>query len=369
MDINAKSLDSSHRRELFPTSMRRLVAPGSLGSRVAIVTRTKNRPILLARALASVLSQTHQNWHLYLVNDGGDPQPVDKLVERHQSAFAGRISVLQHPQSLGMEAASNAALAVAEGDFIVVHDDDDSWKPPFLATAVEFLNRADSSRYAAVVANCTVVRERIDGNSVIEEGREAWGFWRDHVDLATMLSRNAFPPIGLLIRKSVVDAVGPYNPALPVLGDWDYNLRILMVGDIATIPEPLVYYHQRRAQDSYGNSVVSGASQHERYDVLYRNSMVRELLAKEPRYLGLIHVLMRHAEEEKARLLSRIEQMQCAMHSDREMLSAHLSRIEQMQNAHLPTLARLNTALRPLRAIWRRGYPVRRVVAKLRRRI
>jgi len=42
---------------------------------VAIIMRTKNRPILLARALKSVLEQEYQNWHLYLINDGGEIKP------------------------------------------------------------------------------------------------------------------------------------------------------------------------------------------------------------------------------------------------------------------------------------------------------
>ena len=43
---------------------------------VDIVTRTKDRPLLIWRCVESVFIQTHQNWRHIIVNDGGD---ADKL--------------------------------------------------------------------------------------------------------------------------------------------------------------------------------------------------------------------------------------------------------------------------------------------------
>ena len=40
--------------------------------RVAIITRTKDRPFLLPRAIDSVLKQTQGDWIHVIVNDGGD---------------------------------------------------------------------------------------------------------------------------------------------------------------------------------------------------------------------------------------------------------------------------------------------------------
>ena len=65
-------------RQASPPRSRAALEPS--GS-VAVVMRTKDRPVLLPRALASVLSQTHQNWRLYLVNDGGDRQAFDAVLD------------------------------------------------------------------------------------------------------------------------------------------------------------------------------------------------------------------------------------------------------------------------------------------------
>ncbi|WP_368859267.1 glycosyltransferase family A protein, partial [Xenorhabdus bovienii] len=60
---------------------------------VGIVTRTKNRAVLLRRALESVKDQTYPHWQLVIVNDGGQPEPVDALVN---SVFGNdkRVSVI-----------------------------------------------------------------------------------------------------------------------------------------------------------------------------------------------------------------------------------------------------------------------------------
>ena len=77
-------------------------------NKVAIITRTKNRVLLLDRAVKSVLCQTFDNWQHVIVNDGGDANPVDELVDRYLDQYAGRLTVIHNTQSKGMEAASRS---------------------------------------------------------------------------------------------------------------------------------------------------------------------------------------------------------------------------------------------------------------------
>ncbi|MCB4769144.1 glycosyltransferase [Ancylobacter sp. Lp-2] len=283
------------------------------GSRVAVVTRTRNRNLLLGRAVASVLGQTHADWHLYIVNDGGDAEAVEATVAPHREAFAGRLTVIHNPVSLGMEAASNRALVMAQaqthatGDFLVVHDDDDAWHPDFLKETVGFLQREENRRYAAVLTRMTRVYERLEPDRVVELYREPWHDWQPHLDGLQLLSRNLFCPIAFVIRMSVVRQIGFYNDTLPVIGDWDYNLRVFAVGDIGTIDQPLAYYHLRpEATGSYGNSVEAGRALHARYNVLYRNALLRTHLNADPGAGGsimtLLHVIADYREMVRQRL-------------------------------------------------------------------
>ena len=47
--------------------------------KVAIITRTKNRCLLLRRAIESVLAQSFADWTHVIVNDGGNRYEVDLL--------------------------------------------------------------------------------------------------------------------------------------------------------------------------------------------------------------------------------------------------------------------------------------------------
>lgn len=119
-------------KHVFPNSQS-LVAKDTLGSKVSIITRTKNRPALLVRAIYSVLSQTHEDWELIIINDGGNKKCVEEVILKFASSLNNRLHIVHHEVSKGMEAASNAGLKLATGDFLIIHDDDDAWHPDFEA--------------------------------------------------------------------------------------------------------------------------------------------------------------------------------------------------------------------------------------------
>jgi glycosyltransferase involved in cell wall biosynthesis len=146
---------------IFPNSMATL-RDDTTGDGVDIVMRTKDRPALLGRALASVVQQRHANWHLYVVNDGGEAAPVDALVATFADGLAGRITVIHNPASLGMSAAANAGMSRGTSPFIAVHDDDDSWDVSYLATATSFLLAPQNRRFGAVLTKWLRVSERFD---------------------------------------------------------------------------------------------------------------------------------------------------------------------------------------------------------------
>jgi glycosyltransferase involved in cell wall biosynthesis len=365
---------------LFPTSM---VGLGVINEsrKVTIITRTKNRPILLARALSSVLSQTYTDWELIVVNDGGDESEVTSLLAQYERAFSDRLKVIHHLESKGMEAASNAGLRIATGDYLVVHDDDDSWKPDFLKATVDFLSRPTNSRFAAVATNCEVIQEQIFENSVVTTAKFPWGFWHDRVDIIDLARTNSFPPISLVIRMSAVELIGGFNDALPVLGDWEYNLRVFSVGDIGTIDEPLAYYHLRVNQDgTYGNTVTSGAKMHHDYNVLLRNSLVRLAILQDPSRLGILNLALTALDNLESKVahqitestsrvsnqvvdvLNQVIEQQSRQAAEVELLLLITKRLEDKSNT-------VDQALWPLKWVWRKVLPTLRFIARVRGRI
>jgi glycosyltransferase involved in cell wall biosynthesis len=245
--------------------------------RVSIVTRTKNRPALLGRAIESALGQTMASWEMVIVNDGGDCAPVDALVKKVAKRAAGRIRVVHNPKSMGMEAASNCALKVARGEFVVIHDDDDSWLPAFLEKTVAHLDGADAC-VAGVVTHSARITERLEDDTVTILGSEPYTPGLMAITLMAMARTNMFPPIAFVYRRSALKTIGKYNPGLPVLGDWEFNLRFLECYEIEVIPELLANYHIRPSTKSgiYSNTVIGGLDLHLKYDTRLRNELMRQ---------------------------------------------------------------------------------------------
>lgn len=251
---------------------------------VAIITRTKNRPILLRRALESVIHQTYVDWFLVVVNDGGEKAPVNALIKEYADQLKGKHKIVHNKDSLGMEAASNKGIAAEDSTYVVIHDDDDAWHPGFLQRSVDYIeNNTMYPNLGGVVCVIEKVVERIEGDTVTELYREDCREWIKALTLWNFCHQNCFPPISFLYKREVYEKIGgPYNEKLPVLGDWEFNLRFLEQYDIGFIPEVLAYYYHREASTNsqYSNTVVDGVDKHQFYKNLLCNQLLREDLAQ-----------------------------------------------------------------------------------------
>lgn len=248
---------------------------------VCVVTRTKDRALLLTRAARSIGNQTYQDYIWVVVNDGGDPDPVQKVIDAAPVARE-RVKLTHNAQSMGMEAASNIGIRQTDSQYLVIHDDDDSWEPDFLAKTVAFLDGPEGERYGGVVTYSTYVSELIRDEEVVELSRTPYQDKLTGVDLDAIIDRNLYPPISFLFRRSVHDQIGGFDETLPVLGDWLFNMEFLLRANVGVLPELLALYHHRDRSDltrpEYRNTVVDQLAVHQKYTSLVRNSFLRRNL-------------------------------------------------------------------------------------------
>jgi FkbM family methyltransferase len=250
---------------------------------VGIVTRTKDRMVLLRRALESVRDQSYPDWQLVVVNDGGASEPVDWLIGE---VFSGdpRVRVIHHQESRGMEAASNAGLARLDTDYAIIHDDDDSWAPEFLSVMIGTLRRRQEifASVRGIVCRSNEVYETVLGNEIIIERVEPWKFlYSDSLDegflsIQRVLIRNQFPSIAFIFDLPAAKKLGLFDEGLPLLGDWDFHTRFALLHDVWVHTEYLAFYHHRvSAGGSIGNSTRTGADKHRLYNQKIRNELIR----------------------------------------------------------------------------------------------
>lgn len=248
---------------------------------VAVITRTRDRPLLLRRAVQSVLNQSYPHWVHVIVNDGGDPRDVEAVVGPHREAYKGRLIVVSHPESLGMEAASNTGIRASSSRYVIIHDDDDSLDRDFLKEAVCYLGAPPLPQIQGVITLANRVDEEVEHDSILEKKRSLYKHIEHCVRIDDTARANSFPPISFLFRRSVLDEVGWFDEDLPVLGDWDFNLRFLTKYDIGVIPKVLANYHHRPKieRGGMGNTIYAQRDVHGFVEAFIRNRYLRTSLA------------------------------------------------------------------------------------------
>lgn len=260
-------------------------------AKISIITRTKDRPILLERAVKSVIHQSFADWEHVIVNDGGNPDNVNMIVAQFSTEYAGRIKVIHNPTSVGMEEASNIGIRDSAGEYLVIHDDDDSWDNMFLLEMLETIEkeRKKNAHIRGIACQSMRIDEQIEGNEVKILKTKPYNPKLLAASLLEMSGSNQFPPISFIFARKAAEEIGLFNKDLEVLGDWDFHLRFLKQYDIAILPKVLANYHHRKITDgSYGNSVTAAQNKHISYKASYTNELLRETPLQDLVFRGAI---------------------------------------------------------------------------------
>lgn len=252
-----------------------LQSPGRKAHKVAqvdVITRTKNRPLFLKRCLDDLKAQTFRDFRWIVVNDGGDPAPVEKCAQEAKDAGL-ETRLISLPNSVGMEAAANRGAEAGEAPLIAIHDDDDTWSVQYLSRMTSVL---EDDTVIGAICWSEECREKVQDNAIIESMRRKSDYCPAAIDLALMAAHNRFPPIAFLFRRSAYEKAGKFEETLHVLGDWDFNLRMLQIGDIAVVPELLASYHVRDEGSAGANSITAQHEKHVQTASRLRNKYIRQ---------------------------------------------------------------------------------------------
>ena len=280
-------------------------------AQVSIIIRSKDRLPFLARALADIAAQTCTDWQAHIINDGGDAAGIDALLAAQPTALRDKISALHLPQNLGRSGSAQQGLDAATGEYLALHDDDDTWHPDFLARTTAWLDAHPQA--AAVAVRTEVVHEEADGNGGWREcRREPLQPGIHDLSLLELLVINRAVPIGCLYRTADIRTAGGYNAALPVVEDWDLHLRLTRQKPFGLIEgAPLAYWHHRHGvAGDWGNSMHDLAYAHWIYDRRLRDEAMRDTLRTAPHLFGLAlqnGLYMRHTDDHVAGLHGHLE--------------------------------------------------------------
>ena len=207
--------------------LRRTVPELPLQPLISVVMPVYNTdPAVLAAAVDSVRDQAYDRWQLCLADDASTRPETVELLDR----LAGdpQLRVVRLERNAGISEATNAALGVAEGDYVAFMDHDDLLKPHALAQVVRWIN-ADPELDVIYSDEDKVDRSGHLGDPHLKPD------WSPDL----LMSMNYVSHLTVM-RRSLIEAAGGLRRGFEGSQDYDLLLRVTEMTDrVAHIPEPL----------------------------------------------------------------------------------------------------------------------------------
>ena len=196
--------------------------------KISIITVVYNREATIARAIASVQSQTYQNLE-HIIQDGGSNDGTIDIIKRMSNSNTS----LQARLDNGIYDAINMGIERATGDVIgLLHSDD------FLAST-EIISKIactlKDQNYDGVYGDLQYVSAK--NTSRVVRDWKAGAFSKKSLRFGWMP-----PHPTVYLRRKVFDQLGVYNTDFKISADYDAMLRYLGLGQVqlAYVPEVLV---------------------------------------------------------------------------------------------------------------------------------
>ncbi|HWD53672.1 MAG TPA: glycosyltransferase family 2 protein, partial [Acidimicrobiales bacterium] len=190
-------------------------------------------PAYLRAAVDSVRNQIYPNWELCIADDASTETEIRALLDSY-AASDPRIKLVRREENGHISAASNSALAMATGGWVVCLDHDDVLAEHALAFVA--LCVSDQPEAGIVYS---------DEDKVDESGQRREPYFKPDFDPLLLLGQNYFNHLTAL-RRDLVDAVGGYREGYEGSQDWDLVLRVTEMLEPEQVRHiPRVLYHWR----------------------------------------------------------------------------------------------------------------------------
>jgi glycosyltransferase involved in cell wall biosynthesis len=200
-------------------------------------------PELLREAIQSVRHQLYPNWELCIADDASPSPHVGQFLER-EAAADHRIRWIRRERNGHISEASNTALSIARGDFVVLLDHDDILAQQALYEVAAVVDRHPD---ADIIFS--------DEDRIDEQGRRLLPYFKPGWDPELLLGQNCVSHLGVY-RRSLLTEIGGFRPGLEGSQDHDLTLRASARTRADRIHHiPAVLYHWRlRGDESFSQT-------------------------------------------------------------------------------------------------------------------
>jgi glycosyltransferase involved in cell wall biosynthesis len=200
---------------------------------VSVLLPVYNCERYIGDSIASILSQTFVDYEIIIIDDGS----TDRSSEIVQAFQDPRLNFIRQ-DNRGLAATLNRGISLARGRYIARQDQDDLSHPDRLALQVAYMEshpRCGLLGTWAQIMEGDTLTERFHRHPVVPSEL------RYH-----LLFNNPFVHSSVLLRRSVLEAIGGYSadPARQPPEDYELWSRISRQHDIANLPQVLLNYRE-----------------------------------------------------------------------------------------------------------------------------
>jgi GT2 family glycosyltransferase len=238
------TIDTQHRALLdYYGRLDRHLEAAPYQPRISIVVPTY-RPVYhyLDEMLGSIALQTYSNWQLCIVDDASGDAEVTRILSDFAESHPGKVAFHTRTVNGHIAAASNDALAMAEGVYVALLDHDDRLYPHALAEVVLGLNahRLDDGRYPLIVYT--------DERMIDEDGAPIGEVWLKPDWMPLLHLTSNYTNHLTVYARDLLTEVGGFRSGFDGSQDHDLMLRATEASGAAGVPVvhvPTIAYQWR----------------------------------------------------------------------------------------------------------------------------
>ncbi len=202
------------------------ITPKSENPAISVIIPAFNRAWCLEQTLRSVLDQSFGNYELIVVDDGSTDD-THALLRKYP-----QVRLHRWQDNRGVSAARNKGFRMARAELICFLDSDDRWVANKLHAQVEWMKAHPEC--PACYTDEIWIRNGVRVNPKNKHRKHSGDIFRQCLPLCII------SPSSIMIRASVLEIIGEFDPDLAACEDYDLWLRLASRYRVDFIPEKLI---------------------------------------------------------------------------------------------------------------------------------
>lgn len=220
----------------------------------SVMIPTYNCANYLVKTLESVLAQDpgSEQMQIEVVDDYSTKDDPEAIV---REIGQGRVSFFRQSQNVGATANFNTCIQRAKGEWVHILHGDDAVLAGFYSQMQQSIE--SEPNIGAAFCRCIFIDENNNWKHLSPLYRETAGIFPEFWKALAITNRITTPSI--IVKRSVYEKLGGFNPQLRHTADWEMWTRIGVHYQLLFEPLPLAFYREHSASDT-SRLVTTGAN-------------------------------------------------------------------------------------------------------------